>query len=257
MAAVIVFLSLLLAVNVLLIRWVRKSTGVLPTTTQTNEGITAAPPHGPRAALSTIPALSFDDKEGAQENLDHLGHWDRRTWVGYNAVDFGTGVSAVVAVVSCSPEYEGRTIYFHLDRPDGPVFAELIVPATHGFEALASPVGGATGVHDVFITCTDGGFNLQSIKCVLPQSATNLIAATSYSASRGIQEPRSGVIGHTDGGDWVRYDQIDFGEGVSSVSVDLAMGPKDAKIEFHLDKPNGPLIATLIPRSHSVIHVLR
>jgi hypothetical protein len=54
-------------------------------------------------------------------------------------------------------------------------------------------------------------------------------------------------VGHTDDGDWIEYDQIDFGRGVSLVAVDLAMGPKDAKIEFHLDATNGPVIATLIP----------
>ena len=27
------------------------------------------------------------------------------------------------------------------------------------------------------------------------------------------------------------------------------MGPKDARVEFHLDAPDGPLIATLIPVS--------
>jgi hypothetical protein len=155
----------------------------------------------------------------------------------------------VVAVLSCGAQFEGRIIFFHLDSHDGPIIAELQVPTTKGFEAVTASVQGATGLHDVFVTCTDGGFNLQSIKFLRPQSATNLIATTSYSAFRGIKEPRPGVVGHTDDGDWLQYDQIDFGKGVSSVAVDLAMGPKDAKIEFHLDAFNGPLIATLIPMS--------
>jgi hypothetical protein len=62
----------------------------------------------------------------------------------------------------------------------------------------------------------DGGFNLQSIKFIRPQLATNLIQAVSYNASGGIREPRTGIVGHSDDGDWIEYDQIDFGRGVSS-----------------------------------------
>jgi glucosylceramidase len=31
--------------------------------------------------------------------------------------------------------------------------------------------------------------------------------------------------------------------------VELAIGPRDALVEFHLDAPDGPLIGTLIPTS--------
>ena len=250
-AAVVVFLCLVIAGNVLLVRWVRKSwlSSATSANTQTSEEVAVVPPRGPRAAMTTIPAPSFDDKEGLRENVGHLGYWDRNTWVRYNAVDFGSGVSSVVAVLSCSAQVQGRILFFHLDSHDGPVIAELQTPATTGFEAASAPVQGATGIHDVFITCSGGGFNLQSIKFLRPQFATNLISATSYAAVRGIRELNPGVIGHTDDGDWVQYDQIDFGKGVSSVAVDLAMGPKNAKVEFHLDAPDGPLIATLAPTS--------
>ncbi|HEV8291593.1 MAG TPA: carbohydrate-binding protein, partial [Tepidisphaeraceae bacterium] len=107
----------------------------------------------------------------------------------------------------------------------------------------------ATGVHDVFMTCTDGGFNFQGFKFLRPLAATDPIPATCYSAFKGIQESRPGIVGHTDDGDWIKYDQVNFGNGVSFVAVDLAMGPKDAKVEFHLDSPDGPLIGALIPIS--------
>jgi hypothetical protein len=248
--AVIVLLALL-AADIALFRWARKPRPSLaiPADTQTNKEVVVTPPRGPRAVFSTIPAPSFDEKEGLRENVGHLGYWDRNTWVRYNAVDFGSGVSSVVAVLSCGAAVEGRILYFHLDSQDGPVIAELQTPATKGFEPVSAPVQGATGLHDVFITCSGGGFNLESIKFVRAQFATNLIPATSYSAFRGIKEPRSGIVGHTDDGDWIQYDQIDFGKGVSSVAVELAMGPKNARVEFHLDSTNGPLIATLVPAS--------
>jgi len=202
----------------------------------------------PRAINSTIPALSFDAKDGARENFDHLGYFDPMTWVRYNGIDVGHATS-VVAIVSCSTAYPGRIIYFHIDNANGPVIAELPIPTTSGFEAIGAPIKDATGVHDIFITCTDGGFNLKGFKFLRPQSATDLMSATSYTAFKGIGEPRPGTVGYTDDGDWLKYDQIDFGKGVSFVAVDLAMGPRHGRVEFHLDQPEGPLIGALTPIS--------
>lgn len=206
-------------------------------------------PQAVRPLFRPIPALSFNEKNGARENADHLGYWDRRTWIRYNAVDFGDGASAVIAELLCQEKHAGNTLFFRIDARDGPVVAELTVPGTKGFEAVTAPVQGASGVHDVFLTCSEGGFNLRSIKFIKSQSATNLIPAATYSAHKGIKEPRPGVVGDTDGGDWVKYDQIDFGAGVSSVAVDLAIGEREALIEFRLDTVDGPAIATLIPKS--------
>src|SRR6185436_18360591 len=116
-AAVVVFLCLLLAVDILLVRWVRKSkqARAVPANTENKESDAEPPPRGPRTVFSTIPAPSFDDKEGLRENVGHLGYWDRSTWVRYKAVDFGAGVSSVVAVLSCGAQFEGRIIFFHLD----------------------------------------------------------------------------------------------------------------------------------------------
>jgi len=205
------------------------------------------PPGATREVLQTIPATSYDAKDGGQDNTGHIGYWDPLTWVRYNKVDFGKGISSVSAMVSCGAQFPGRILYFHLDSRDGPVFGEIAIPTTNGFETISAPAKEVDGVHDVFITCTDGGFNLQSIKFTRPQKATDLISATSYAASSGIQEPRPGIVGHTDEGDWVKYEQIDFGAGVSSLAVDLAMGPRDARLNFHLDTSDGPLIAELIP----------
>jgi hypothetical protein len=212
------------------------------------EQLTRIPAQRPRAILQTIPALNYDAKDGGQDNFDHIGHWDPLTWVRYNGVDFGKGVSSVTAVVSCGSEYQGRVLYFHIDSHDGPVVAELTVPATKGFEAVSAPVKEVTGVHDVFVTCSDGGFNLQSFKFIRARKATEPIPAVSYAAFEGIQE-HNGVVGHTDGGDWLKYDQIDFETGVSFVAVDLAIGEREAKVKFHLDRVDGPVIAELIPVS--------
>src|SRR5204863_9857793 len=117
---------------------------------------------------------------------------DPVTWIRYNGIDFGNGVASVVANVSCDAQYQGRILYFHLDNYDGPLIAQIPIPTTNGFEAISAPVKDAAGVHDVFITCTDGGFNFQGFKFIRAQSATDFIPAASYSAFKGIQEPSPG-----------------------------------------------------------------
>jgi hypothetical protein len=254
-----VILGLVLVTDVLLVRQVLKpkprpaqdiGRGSAANSSDTLDTTPApTPPRPVRPLFRMIPALSFDDKNGARANFDHLAYWDRRTWIRYNAVDFGDGASSVVAELLCEAKHAGNTLFLHIDAQDGPVIAELTVPGTQGFEAITAPVHGAMGVHDVFLTCSEGGFNLRSIKFIRSQSATNLIPAVTYSAHKGIKEPRPGVVGNTDGGDWIKYDQIDFGSGVASVAVDLAIGEREATLGFRLDAPDGPVIATLIPKS--------
>src|SRR5688500_7678905 len=112
--AVIVLLGLL-AVDIALIRWLRKPKPAIPnqavpSPVETKQAA-AAPPRGPRGSFDTIPAPSYDEKQGLRENVGHLGYWDPNTWVRYNAVDFGSGVSSVIAVLSNGRPTEGRTIF--------------------------------------------------------------------------------------------------------------------------------------------------
>jgi len=209
-------------------------------------GVVGAAPRGPRTVGGTVPALTYDARDGGRDNIDHIGYWDPATWVRYNKFDFGKGVSSVTVVAACASEHQGRVVYFHIDSHDGPVIAEVPIAATHRDETNSAPVKELTGVHDIYLTCSDGGFNLKSFKFIRPLNATEGIPAASYSAMNGIGEPTRGIVGNTDPGDWVKYDQVDFGTGVSKVAIDLAMGPKDAKIELRLDKVDGPIIGELI-----------
>ena len=79
-----------------------------------------------------------------------------------HAVDFGEGVSSIVAEILNGRQFAGRILSVHIDAQDGPVIAELTVSGTQGFEPLTAPVQTVKGVHDVFLTCSDGGFNLRS-----------------------------------------------------------------------------------------------
>jgi glucosylceramidase len=82
------------------------------------------------------------------------------------------------------------------------------------------------------------------------QAATSQIQGSSYSSESGLAtEPTSDVtgeydLGYTTPGCWALYKNVDFGNGVSGVSVRTASGGSGGTAEFHLDSATGPLVST-------------
>ncbi len=78
------------------------------------------------------------------------------------------------------------------------------------------------------------------------------IQASSYNDMSGLQtETTSDVdggydLGYSADGSWAQYRNIDFGSGVSSVSVRVASAGSGGGLEFHLDSLSGPLVGTAI-----------
>ncbi len=77
-----------------------------------------------------------------------------------------------------------------------------------------------------------------------------VIQAESYNSMSGIQLENSGTtVGYFDAGDWLKYDNIDFGNAPGSIIFNVAKNGSGGSIELHLDNPNGRLIATFKPES--------
>jgi len=81
--------------------------------------------------------------------------------------------------------------------------------------------------------------------------ARRAIRASSFTASKGVQteattDTDGGLdAGFADGGDWLTYDHVDFGSGVTSVEARVSSAGSGGTIEFHLDGPAGPLVGTV------------
>jgi glucosylceramidase len=79
--------------------------------------------------------------------------------------------------------------------------------------------------------------------------ATQQIQASSYTQIANLQsEPCSDAeggfdIGYAGDGSWLEYDNIDFGDGPSTVDVRWASAGSGGALEFHLDSPSGPIAA--------------
>ena len=78
------------------------------------------------------------------------------------------------------------------------------------------------------------------------------IQAESYAEMNGIQlENNETTVGFFDQGDWIRYDQVEFGTGPAAIVFSIAKGSTGGMMEIRLDSLNGPLIATCVPEATS------
>ena len=79
-------------------------------------------------------------------------------------------------------------------------------------------------------------------------SATSVIRALNYDNASPGAAPSYGGVGYLYNGYWVQYQHVNFGTGVSSIQMDIAVpAPYDGKkLELHIDGVNGPLIGTII-----------
>jgi hypothetical protein len=116
----------------------------------------------PRDALSPIEAETFDEAHpGAQWNGfvwgRHVRRWvdgwsEKGAYLAYHRIDFGTGVSHVVAEMSG----EKATLELRLDEPDGRTIARL-KNAGPDMAKVTAPVQEAADVRDLYLVNTAGG----------------------------------------------------------------------------------------------------
>jgi glucosylceramidase len=77
------------------------------------------------------------------------------------------------------------------------------------------------------------------------------IQASSFNDTLGLQtETTTDLgggydVGYADDGDWACYKNIDFGSGVTSVTVRVASAGSGGTLEFHRNGPNGPKIGSV------------
>ncbi len=82
-------------------------------------------------------------------------------------------------------------------------------------------------------------------------TATSQIEAESFNGQSGIGiencSDTSGCgqsVGYTEEGDYLAWNQVNFGTGIKTVSLRVASGSTGGTVEFHLGSPNGTLIAS-------------
>ncbi len=83
------------------------------------------------------------------------------------------------------------------------------------------------------------------------QIATTGIEAESYDTAQGVAREGTNAVGSLDNGDFLQYQKVNFGNGVSTFEALVAVDPAYAgqKIEIRLDSATGPKVGELTVKS--------
>jgi RNA polymerase sigma factor (sigma-70 family) len=226
-----------------------------PNTARADRPVAPPPPAAPivRPTFHLISAKSYDDHRGTREVGGFIGYINPGDWLRFNRVDLGPAdvqPATFTASVTCPDKYAGNRIEIRADDLNGPLLGTLTVKSTGGYgnwRPQSTPLAGATGVHDLFLRFSGGGWNIDTLKITLPRRpGTVIIPAVSFNDAFGVQT-RGGVVCETADGHWVRYTGLNFTSPVNALALTYACGSAQpgATIGVHLDRPDGPLVAEM------------
>lgn len=107
---------------------------------------------------TTLQAESYSSSSGISTHAAGtgtvVGSFDGGDWLGYSAVDFGSGKDLFTASIGVDNAYAGKGIEIRLDSLTGPLIGTLHVAATGGFDTLSTQSTSITrtsGTHSVYL----------------------------------------------------------------------------------------------------------
>ena len=193
-------------------------------------------------------------------------------YIKVKGVNFGSGATSFEARVASATS--GGNIELRLDSPTGTLIGTCSVQGTGGWQNWVTrtyTVSGASGIHDLYFKFTGGSgflFNFNWWKFygsgnatptptpVTPtptpplttRTAFSQIEAESFNSQSGIQTESCSEggqdIGYIENGDYVVYNNIDFGSGATGFQARVASNTSGGNIEIRLDSPTGTLVGT-------------
>jgi hypothetical protein len=214
---------------------------------------TSGPPPRPasfKSAYSTVEAESYDGQNGTLGQPGAIGGLDSGDWLKYSGIDFGGGATKIIARIAEDNAYAGKTLEIRLDSTTGTLVGSLTVAGTGGwtiFNEQSTTISGATGLHDVYIVA-QGGVGVANIDWFkFHRNALGVTEAKTYEGQNGTL-PIGTAVGSLDTGDWLQYNNIDFGGGVSNFVANIAVDNTyvGRQIQIRLDSLTGTLVGTLI-----------
>ncbi len=148
---------------------------------------------------------------------------------------YSSNASGFVSVAFKNPDASKVLVVYNESR------SPQTFQAVWGSQSFSYSLSGLSGASFVWSGSQSGGYTV---------SATSQIQASSYNDALGLETETTSDsgggydVGFADNGDWARYRNVNFGSGVSSVSVRTASAGNGGTIEFHLDSVTGTLIGT-------------
>ncbi|MDP5275922.1 carbohydrate-binding protein [Chengkuizengella axinellae] len=191
----------------------------------------------------------------------NVGHTDDGDYIGFNNVNFENGAVSVDARVST--DSDGGVLEFRLDSTDGTLISTLEVTKTGGWQSWvtkSADVSNVEGTHDLYIVFksdTGGIGNLNWVtfhKTDIEQPEINAfekIEVENYNTQYGVQTENTSDeggglnVGHTDNGDYIGFNNVNFENGAVGVDVRAATDSEGGTLEFRVDNPTGAIIGTV------------
>ncbi|WP_162037863.1 carbohydrate-binding protein [Chengkuizengella sediminis] len=218
--------------------------------------------------FNQIEAENFNDMSGVQTESANdaggglvVGHTDDGDYLVFHNVNFESGAESVD--IRVATEAEGGKIEFRLGSATGELISTVEVPNTGGWQSWitnTATVSNVEGVHDLYVVFKNenggiGNFNWFKFNETTPieteLSAFDRIEAENYDDVYGIQtesanDAGGGLnIGHTDDGDYIGFENVNFENGAENVEARVATDSDGGTFEFRLDSTDGELISSL------------
>jgi glucosylceramidase len=184
------------------------------------------------------PLVTVNEKSGkATYYIDYytLGHFSKFVLPGATRV-YSTNASGFVSAAFKNPDGSSVVVVYN-DTP-----SKQSVQVAWGGQSFTYSFKGLSGATFVWSGSQSAGYTI---------NATQQIQASSFNSVLGLQTETTSDkdggydVGYSSGGDWALYKNIDFGSGVTSVSMRLASAGSGGTLEFHLGAVDGPLIGSV------------
>ena len=215
------------------------------------------------AAESFVQAEAFDSASGVGTYRfaggEKVGAVSPGDFVNYRGVDLGDGGQTLsLRVSSAIRPWQTASIEVRSGAIDGPLLGVVPVGNTGGWDSFddleLSLPGDVSGPTDLFLIGRGSApalWDLDRLAVVPPRVATETIEAELFGSENGVGIFGGGTevlrTGDAQAGDWLRYPNVDFGDGVGSVEMRLAGFSSTAAVEVRLGSPTGTQIARIVP----------
>lgn len=183
------------------------------------------------------PIVTVNNQTGViTKNIEYytLGHYSKYVLPGAKRI-YSSNANGIVSVAFQNPDSSKALVVFNAAGVSTPFAVQW---GTQSFSYTLPALAAAT-------------FTWSGTQNSVPTiSATSQIQGSSYSTESGLQtettsDTNGGYdLGYINPGASAVYKNVDFGSGVTGVSVRTASAGNGGTVEFHLDSPTGTLVAT-------------
>lgn len=208
-------------------------------------------PFIPGGCDTCTPLITVSQSTGAVSyNIDYytLGHFSKFVLPGAARV-YSSNAPRIITAAFVNPNGTEAVVAYN-DSASSQMFQVssrgrsfvYTLPALAGATFVWTPESDASGGRALVRPRGVAGYTVNAV--------SQQIQVSSYNDMSGLEtESTSDVdggydVGYSADGSWAEFQNINFGSGVSSVSVRMASGGSGGTLEFHLDSVNGALAGT-------------